>query len=141
MSKPCFTNEEVSILKKNTYTYSVTPYKISYTLDFKIFVMRQVKAGMTSVKIFKKAGYDPEMLGVSRIYSSVKAIKKEAASPKGLQHPRVNKKEKKRMDAAMAKSQTNKAIEELNDRIEYMQQEIDLLKKTSLMFLETPEEE
>lgn len=38
--------------------------------------MKKVEAGLTSVEIFKLAGYDPNILGKQRIYMYIKNLKK-----------------------------------------------------------------
>lgn len=131
-----FTNEQVEILKQNLYTADVTAQRIRYTLDFKIFVMKQVQAGLTSTNIFKKAGYDPEILGKQRIYMTVKNIKKEAASPDGLRSPRTVKQAERFAQEELSKKRTSTAVRELQERVIYLEQEIEFLKKTSLLLKE-----
>ena len=58
-----FTPEEMEILQKNPYVVSVTPIQITYSLAFRKFVMEQYNQGLRSTEIFRRAGFDPEMLG------------------------------------------------------------------------------
>lgn len=128
-----FTNEQIEILKKNPYTAYVTSQRIQYTLDFKIFVIKESEAGLTSVKIFQKAGYAPDIIGIQRIYSTVKRMKKEAVSKEGLQAPHPTKKAERFAQEDFSKKQTNKAIDELQNRIVFLEQELDFLKKTATL--------
>lgn len=133
MRTTCFTAQQIAILKQNLYTAEVTTQRIQYTLEFKLFVIKEAKAGLTSVKIFEKAGYNPDMIGITRIYTTVKNIKKEAASSEGLQPPSCTKQSEKFAMRDLSKKRTDTAVKELQDRIVYLEQEIDFLKKTSLL--------
>lgn len=128
-----FTTEQIKILKENPYTANVTAQRIHYTLDFKIFAMKEVATGLTSVKLFKKAGYDPEILGKNRMYGALKAIKREAASPEGLQPPSCMKQAERFAQEDFSRKQTKKAFTELQDKIVFLEQEIELLKKFSII--------
>ena len=128
-----YTEEEIRHLAGNPYTCSVTKTGIRFTLDFKEFVMREVKAGNTSVKIFKKAGYDPETIGTKRIYSFVKHIKEEAASPNGLRPTTEYKKMKAFAAKQLEKEKESAAIKELQEQVVYLEQQVAFLKKISLV--------
>ena len=127
MSKP-FTEEEQAILRANPYTLCVSSDKIKYTVEFKRYILNEVKKPkVTSKKAFRSAGYDPEILGESRIRSSVKAFRKEAESPRGLHEtgPSKDTFAKKSME----KQHTKTAIKDLQDEVIRLQQEIEFLKK------------
>ena len=87
---------------------------------------------MKSPEIFRRAGFDPEILGKPRMYAAVKSIKIEAASPEGLHEPRCMSKEERLAKFASddySKKQTRVAIRELQNKIVHLEQQIEFLKK------------
>lgn len=133
MKPSSFTAAQIVALRENPYTFSVKGVKIVYTLEFKEYVMSEVAKGQTSVNIFRSAGYDPEVLGKTRIYDFVKRLKKEAASPEGLKEPRAPKRSNRLEETDLSKQKTSAAIRELQEQVIYLQQELEFLKKTSAL--------
>ena len=133
-TKKKFTEEEMILLRANPNIASVSPTKLFYTLSFKQKALEEAsKPGMTSIKIFSKAGLTPELLGKPRIVAAMRTFKKEAASPEGLHEPRAKSNEA-RMEAFakedLTKRQTKVAIRELQDKVIHLEQQIEFLKKT-----------
>lgn len=133
--KPAYTPEQVEILKSNPYTHYVSQYTLVFTLEFKQFFWEKLKEpGMNAPKIFRLAGYDTSMLTKSKIDRTLEGIKAEAASPDGLQPPHA-KSEAERAKAFAAKDlsrqRTEKSLKELQDRIVYLEKQIEFLKKIS----------
>jgi hypothetical protein len=132
MTDKKFTPEEMEILRQNKYILNVTPCKLSYTLEFKQFVLKEATKGTKSKDIFIKAGFDPEIVGVSRIYAAVKAFKKEAKSPEGLRASCKRTRDDYLADFAKedySKKHTKTAIRDLQKRIVHLEQQIEFLKK------------
>lgn len=132
MTKKLLTTEEMNIIRQNPYVISVTPAKITYTHEFKKFVIQQAAQGLKSTEIFRNAGFDTEMLGTARIYSAVKKIKKQAAAPEGLPGPRGKTREERMAQFAKEeydKKHTKVAIRELQKKIVHLEQQIEFLKK------------
>ena len=75
MSKKTFTEQEIEILRNNKYVKRVGPKGITYTDEMKHFTMAEIEKGLLSPKIFEKAGFDISILGINRVYSSVKRWK------------------------------------------------------------------
>lgn len=120
-----FTDEERAELLSNPYTSRVSDCRVVFTLAFKRFVLSEIaKPGMTSAKVFQKAGYRPGLLTARTKQSVVNRIRAEAASEKGLQEPKPARKD------APAKKQTSAQIRELEERILILEQQIDFLKKS-----------
>lgn len=124
-SRHHFTDEERAELLSNPYTFCVSDCKVVFTLAFKQFVLREIdKPGMTSARVFQKAGYRRELFSdVQRRYT-VRAIRLEAASEKGLQEPKPARKN------TPAKKHASTQIKELEERIMILEQQIDFLKKS-----------
>ena len=140
--KISYTEEQIRILEQNPYTHNVTPYKIFFTLEFKEFFVSQVALpGMTTRKIFKAAGYDPEMFTRSALDSIRSKILKESKSPEGLKPPRglspaqrTAVYAKKDLDA----QRTSTSIKELQNRVVHLEQQIEFLKKISNIYQHPP---
>jgi hypothetical protein len=75
MSKKIFTEQEIDLLRKNKYVKRVGPKGITYTDEMKHFAMEEVTNGSLSLEIFEKAGFDITIIGMDRVYSSVKRWK------------------------------------------------------------------
>lgn len=131
-----FTQSEVEELLLNPYVANVISSKIYYTKAFKEFFMEKNGAGVRSVKVFEMAGFRTELLGKQRIYSMAKCIRREAASPEGLREPRCISQEAAMERLAkqdLSEKRTAKAIKELQERIVYLEQEIDFIKKIQIL--------
>lgn len=132
MTKQRFTQDEIDIIAQNPYVVSVCPTHITYSLAFKKFAIKQAQEGVKSTEIFRRAGFEPEMLGKPRIYAALKLFKREAASPEGLHEARGKSKEERLAKFAKedySKKQTKVAIRELQNKIVHLEQQIEFLKK------------
>lgn len=125
-AKKTFTEEEQEILRSNPFTLQVTENQIRFTVEFKRFLLEEREKNGTKWKeIFRKAGYDPEILGPIRIERIPAKVKKEAMSSRGLHETAAKtgySKENERV-------QTQKAIRQLQDEVLRLQQQIEFLKK------------
>ena len=84
-----FTPEQIRSLEANRYTHHVTPNKIAFTVEFKEFFASQAALpGMTTKKILRAAGYDPDLFSRSGLDSIRQSILREAASKDGFKIPR-----------------------------------------------------
>lgn len=123
-----FTNEQQEILRANPYTLSVNDRHIKFTIPFKRFLMNEYsKPGVTLKQAFRNAGYDPDMLGQSRITGIIRHIRKEAASPEGFRE--TDRSKKRLAEEDLAKKRTSTAIKELQRELLKTQQELAFLKK------------
>lgn len=121
-----YTEEQIAILSSNPYTRSVNENRISFTVEFKQFLLDERKRTGTPWKeLFRQAGYDPEIFGKQRIDAIVRTIRKQAASPKGLREPSG----KIRKDIS-EKAQLRKSVRDLQEQILILNQKIEFLKKT-----------
>lgn len=62
-----FTEEEIAVLSQNPYTYRVTAYQISFTKEFKDLFWSEYQRRLSPSKIFRKYGYDINILGAARM--------------------------------------------------------------------------
>ncbi len=129
MSKKRFTDEEVAILAANPYTYKVTPSHLAFTAEFKRLYWEDYQNCIPPAEIFDKYGYDPEMLGRSRIIGFQQKIKQAAEKGLGFHEgysPRGSKKV-----LSNDEEPYGQILRDMNHRIDYLEQEIDFLKKIS----------
>ena len=127
-NKVPFTPDEIAKLAANPYTLSVNEYQIRYTVAFKKYLLAEHEAHGTPWKeIFRKAGYDPDILKGRRIESTVANIRREAASERGLHETASSK---KFADKDLEKQQMKTAIRDLQKEVIRQGQMIEFLKKT-----------
>lgn len=125
-----FTEQQIEILKQNPFTASVSENQIRFTVEFKKFLLNEREKNGTQWKqIFQKAGYDPSILGESRMLRIVDRVRTEAASPKGL-HETVAK---EHFSKENERVQTQKAIRQLQEEVLRLQQQVEFLKKTQML--------
>lgn len=132
MTDKKFTPEEIEQLRQNKYVLSVTENKISYSLEFKQFVLKEAEKGSKSPEIFAKAGFDTEILGKSRMYAAVKGVKKQAKTPEGLRASSKKSRDERLAEFSQedySKKHTKVAIRELQKKIVHLEQQIEFLKK------------
>ena len=63
MSKRIFSSEEQQRLQHNQNVQRCSEKSITYTSEFKKEAVRQYDTGLTSVEIFKQAGFDLNLIG------------------------------------------------------------------------------
>lgn len=123
---PVYTEDQIAILASNPYTRSINENRISFTVEFKRYLLDERKrTGKPWKELFRQAGYDPEIFGKHRMDSMIRKIKEQAASPKGLREP--SKKGKK---GPSEKEQLRKSVRDLQEQVLILNQKIEFLKKT-----------
>ena len=125
MKKP-FTPEEQSILADNPYTYKVTTTTISFTVEFKKLFYERRSKGMAIRDIFISLGYDPDILGQSRMegvsYLINRAMRKEGHLWEGTRPSRSIFDEE-------SPEPTEENFRRMFHELQYMKQEMDFIKK------------
>lgn len=131
MNKIPFTKEQQELLATNPFTLSVNDYQIRFTLEFKRFLLGERKKNHTPWKeVFRKAGYDPDLLGKSRTDSIIHSIRREAESERGL---RETASKKKKDQKSLERQQMKTAIRDLQQEVTNLRQQIEFLKKTQIV--------
>ncbi len=130
MSKNLFTEIEVARLKKNKYVKNVSSKSITYTDEFKSYVISEVTKGKNPKEIFEAAEFEYELLGEQRIYSAIKRWKK-AYQEKGVMGLRDTRKENsgRPLEREVTKDDI---IRRQQAEIEYLREELELVKKLEL---------
>lgn len=129
MSTKLFTADEIAVLAANPYTYKVTSGQISFTREFKQLFWMEYQNRMNPSKIFQKYGYDPKMLGRSRVTGFQQTLKKDVE--RGLDFHEGPRRPGSLAVAAGDESSCAQSIREMQHRIDYLEKEIDFLKKIS----------
>lgn len=125
-----FTKEQKEALEANPFTLSVNDYQIRFTVEFKKYLLTEREKNNTPWRdVFRKAGYDPDILGKNRMDAIINNIRKEAASPKGLHETTSIKKRVIEQE----KKNSEKAIRELQEEVIRLQQQIEFLKKIQML--------
>lgn len=84
MKGKTFTPEEVRALRENPYTLKATDKTITFTRAFKEQFWQGLREGKSKYELLKELGYDPELLGPSRVEGISYHIRKRGRTPRGL---------------------------------------------------------
>ena len=129
MERRKFSQEEIEVLKKNPYTYKVTATQIRFTAEFKKFFWAQYQNGILPREILIMCGYDPDILGSTRIGGILTHIKETVEA--GEEFHAENRRR------SLISSQKNKPtdstdeIKQLRSEVKYLRKEVEFLKKIS----------
>ena len=126
MSNRKFTQEEMDILRANKYTYGVIPTVISFTAEFKQEFWYRLQQGKRGCDIVRELGYDPEMLGETRI-QGIKQIVRSQAKAGAFKQGNDAVINNKHPDYSMLSE--HQKIYALEREVLYLRQEIEFLKK------------
>lgn len=123
-----FTKEQIRVLSENPFTEFVSESTLRFTLEFKKVFVDSLNSGKPIRDIFTDAGYDPTILGKSRMKSFSHRMHVEVKSDAGFHS---NYKERKRHpDLADYSSMTQKdAMIHMQNEILYLHQELEFIKK------------
>jgi hypothetical protein len=119
-----FTPEQIQELRENLWVKKVTAKMLYFTDEFKAEYLRQHKLGKTSRQIVEGLGFDPEMLGMTRVAGIGIVVKDYAARKEAeadFEVPNVNG------------SSTNAQLKRMQLRLDYAEQQIEFIKKTILL--------
>ena len=129
MNRNKFTKREIQLLKSNPYTYRVTESQIFYTKEFKEEFWRRYQGGESPREIVEALGYDPDMLGTSRLSGLQMNIKKQANRPGGFTEGKNNRKGLKTEMTAVDENPDKDTMIRMQHEIMYLRQEVEFLKK------------
>ena len=131
-TKRTFTTEQQELLRRNPYTIKVTASMIKFTLAFKEYFYKKTLEGEFAEDIFFSCGYDPDLLGPTRIRRFRQNILEQANSPEGLREG--SKKRRRYPDLGDYKNMPpDEAMKHMQNEILYLHQELDFLKKIYLL--------
>jgi len=122
-----FTPEEVKILSENLWVKKVTPKLIRYTEEFKEEFLRQRKEGKSGRAIVENLGFSASILGEARIIG-LRAICREYRLKKQSLEGNFEAPE----NPLVSGSSTNAQLKRMQHKMDYMEQQIEFIKKTIL---------
>ncbi|WP_238882832.1 HTH domain-containing protein [Clostridium sp. YIM B02551] len=129
MGKNRFTDEQVDELRKNPYIEKVSSKTITYTMEFKERFESEYRAGKLPSQILADMGIDHKVLGKTRKNSLVQRIKMYQLRPEGCEDTRKNNSGR---PSTKELSDAEK-IKRLEQKLEYLKQENEFLKKNIQM--------
>ena len=133
MSRQCFTEEQINLLRQNPYVYSVTGSRLTFTKTFKEEFITAYNKGQVPRDILEAHGFDLSVLGERRIWSISDHIrteyKKYGEFHQGYRrrNPESSSENSPSEKAASEKDE----LKQLRNEVEYLKQEIEFLKKIS----------
>lgn len=119
---------ELIELKNNPYVKSATVKMIRFTTTFKEEFWKQYQNGKPPVSIITEMGFNPDVLGASRINGITQHIKEQANSGSGFRDERQPSTLSENTDNLVP----SKALIHLQHEIAYMKQELEFIKKIIL---------
>lgn len=129
MSWKTFTPEELVKIKQNPYVRSATAHMIRFTAVFKEEFWEQIGRGRMPPDIIRSMGFDPEVLGESRISGIAQHIREQAEGGTGFrdvrQTPLLNEGPHKPLPPS-------KALLHMQHEIAYLKQDMEFIKKIIL---------
>lgn len=130
MNTKRFTQEEQEALRANPYTYKVTSAQLRFTAEFKAYFWDEYNKGILPKEILKSCGYEPAMLGDSRINGILLHIRetvKNGEEFRSESKPRTPKDPSKGENAVTLEDE----LKQLKSEVKYLRKEVDFLKKIS----------
>lgn len=129
MERKNFSAEEIKNLQLNPYVKKVSEKSITYTEEFREFFVNEYQKGMPPSQILKAAGFNTVVLGNKRIKSLSQRVRKMKERLEGLTDTR-----KYNTGKPSTKDLTQEEeIKRLKNKIQYLEQENEFLKKTRFL--------
>jgi len=126
MSKKLFSEEQQREYWQNRYTKSVSSTTLKFTEQFKEDFWREYSKGEKRYRdIMKDMGYDPDVLGEKRMKGLIYQLRKK--------HDGVVKGNRPAVDTAYSKMPPEEAVEAIETELKYLRQEVEFLKKITLL--------
>lgn len=125
-----FTPEELVSLRQNKYVKGATCMRIRFTVEFKEKFWAQYENGHSPISILKELGFDPEVLGTSRVQGLARHIQEQVDSELGIRDMNVRQFMRRDPNEPIPPSQ---AMRFMQHQMNYMQQELEYIKKIILL--------
>ena len=127
-----FNQEEIRILQENPNTASVTPSRLSVTLEAKKTILELYQSGWTPRRIIEELGCDPSMLGKQRTSNIVRNVRREAESKNGLHEGYLRTTGTRMSEEEIEQLECNPgSYAKLKNEVIYLRKEVEFLKKIS----------
>lgn len=120
-----FNEEEIQILRDHPGIEFVSDRFIRFNSEFKKQAYDWYITGGSMVDFFRKNGIDPELIGLTRIYSFTNNLKNKKLKDNTFEDGRCFNSRRPR-----DLNDPERRIDELEMKVIYLQQEVEFLKKT-----------
>ena len=138
-----FTEEEITELSNNLYTYKVSKTTIKFTDQFYNDFWKLYIDELPNKDILIQLGYNPSVLGIKRIEGIITRLRKERLTD-GQRLQAINKSTKVRrppVDTKYSEMKSQDAIKAMEAELTYLRQEVEFLKKISQLEKQKKREE
>jgi len=128
-----FSEEEINELRNNKFVKTVSSKSVSYTDEFKILFIDELKKGKGPTRIFIENGFNPYILGPYRINSFAKLIKRKNKNNELFVDNRGKKATGRPKEIKETTLSKDEEIESLKHENLLLKAENDLLKKMEFL--------
>ena len=135
--RSAFTLEQREVFEESPYVASTTEKTISFTREFKELFWQRYRDGVSPEKIFVDAGFDPKMVGVSRIWGLVTTLRKQKEQGMEFSDGRPSRlnaipSKPPRLPNVSQEAKNAAEIDRLNHAVAYLTQQMEFIKKIIL---------
>lgn len=124
-----FTEYEMDVLRQNPYTYQVRQRQLSFTAEFKHILWSRYRRGEDVTAIFESLGYDPEIVGYSRMYSTVANLRSAVNSGREFTNGHSGRSSAGKSGPKPAEDENSRTVSAMQHEVTYLRQQVDFLKK------------
>lgn len=128
-----FTPEQVEQLASNPFTLRVSPRTISFTLEFKNLFLSHYENDESAKDIFRKLGYDPEILGKSRIFGFTSRLMSQVEAGKPLTEGYAHATSEKPQNIDYNTMPVQQSVASMQRELTYLRQQVEFLKKITAL--------
>lgn len=124
-----FTEYEMEILRQNPYTYKVRQRQLSFTAEFKHIFWNRYQRGEDITAIFESLGYDPEVIGYSRMYSVASNLQKAVDSGREFTSGHSGRSRTGKSAPNPTPDENSRTVSAMQHEVTYLRQQVEFLKK------------
>lgn len=126
-----FTQEELNAIRNNPYVKDATAKAIHFTIAFKEEFWRLYNEECLSPKrIMRQLGFDIGVIGESRVRGIAQNVRKQANNGEAFRD--VRKIPEKQAQISFEHQPPSKAIQKIQHKLAYLEQEMEFIKKNIL---------
>lgn len=124
-----FTAYEMEVLRQNPYTYRVRARQLLFTAEFKEIFWKRYEAGEDVQAIFESMGYEPLMVGYTRMHSVPQNLRKVVEAGREFTDG-YSKRTQAPASSGAGKEKAKIEAAEMRHEIAYLRQHVEFLKKS-----------